>query len=51
MIIHFLHLEPSTPQTYYTHFTYILAGLYQEIHINPIYRLMLNTSTLLKNAA
>ena len=38
MIIHFLHMEPSNPQTYYTHFTYILAGLHQEIHINTIIR-------------
>ena len=51
MIIHFLHMEPSNPQTYYTDLTYILAGLHQEIHINTIYRLMLNTSALLKNAA
>ena len=28
MIIHFLHMEPSNPQTYYTDFTYILAGLH-----------------------
>ena len=51
MLIHFLHMEPSNTQTYYTDFTYILAGLHQDIHINIIYRLMFNTSALLKNAA
>ena len=51
MLIHFLHMEPSNTQTYYTDFTYILVGLHQDIHINTIYRLMLNTFALLKNAA
>ena len=45
MLIHFLHMEPSNTQTYYTDFTNILAGLHQDIHINTIYRLMLNTSS------
>ena len=44
MLIHVLRMEPSNTQTYYTDFTYILAGLHQDININTIYRLMLNTS-------
>ena len=50
MIIHFLHMEPSNPPTYYTDL-YIYKHLPFTLmkQINTIYSLMIYTSVLLKN--